>query len=213
MKPIRGSYNIVIAGAWNPSIFNPLWLHKNLLKEGEEAGIAFPINDISLPIQISIPNVKIYPSTQRLEVKPDTETPSSLESAISVTKKIASLLQHTPVNGVGFNFAFVDQEDITSIPSKFYLQDSAAIKADIFKLKQTVIKRSYELDSKQSLNIAILYDKNSVQIEFNYHYDISDMSEVTTVLDEKSASERLSQTIEFLKTVYDIDVDDNNQGL
>jgi len=210
MKPIKGSYNIVIAGAWNPSIFNPLWLNKNLLKDGQEAEIAFPIHDISLPVQISIPDVKIYPATKLLEVKPDTESSPSLENAISVTKSIASLLQHTPVHGIGFNFAFVDEDDFASIPSKFDLQDNAAIKADIFKLRQTTIKRSYELDSKQSLNIAILYDKNSVQIKFNYHYDISDMSEVTTVLDEKTASERLSQAIDFLKTVYDVDIEDNN---
>lgn len=208
MEPIKGSYNIVIAGAWNPSIFNPLWLSKNLLEKEEEAGIAFPINDISLPIQISIPNVKIYPSAQRLEVKPDTENSFGLENSISVTKKIALLLQHTPVNGIGFNFSFADHEDITSIPSKFDLQDSAKIKADIFKLKQTAIKRCYELSGKQKvLNLSIIYDKNSVQIMFNYHYEVSDMSEIIAILDEITPSERLSQVTEFIKNVYEIEIE------
>lgn len=207
MKPIKGSYSIVIVGAWNPNIFNPSWLQKNLLKEGEEAEFAYPINDIYLPVQISIPDVKIYPSAQRLEIRLNNENSSNLENAIEVAKKIATLLQHTPVNGVGFNFSFVELEDIACIPSKFDLQDNAEIDSTKFKLKQTIIKRSYELDSKQSLNLAIIYNNNSVHVELNYHYDISDMCEAITILEKEVTSEKLAQATDFLRDVYKIEID------
>ncbi|MDT4289563.1 hypothetical protein RO575_08330 [Methylomonas sp. MO1] len=210
MRPVKGSYNIVIVGAWNPSIFNPQWINKNLLTEGEEATIAFPLNDTSLPVQISIPNIKLYPSAQRLEIKPDNENSSGLEFAIDIGKKIATLLEHTPVSGIGFNFSFEDTDDIDTISSKFDLLDSTAIDANTYKLKQTIVQRIYELDSRQILNLSISYNMNSIRADFNFHFDVSNLSDVISILDEKTAIQRIAQATDFIKNVYEIDLDENN---
>jgi hypothetical protein len=207
MTPTKGSFNIVIAGAWNPSIFNPNWLAKNILPQGEEAQIAYPINDISLPFQVSLPNVKLYPSTIRLEVKANNETLDGMDSVNSTSKKILDLLAHTPVNGIGFNYGFESKDDVTDITRKFDLQDSASIDSEIYILKRTVVQRTYDIEESR-LNMTVSYDKDIVRLEFNYHYEINDTSEAIRIIESETSNDRLSKVKKFITDVYDIDVNE-----
>lgn len=207
MIPTKGSFNIVIAGAWNPSIFNPNWLVKNILPQGEEAQIAYPIHDISLPFQVSLPNVKLYPSTIRLEVKANNETLDGMNSINSTSKKILELLAHTPANGIGFNYGFESKDDLTDITSKFDLQDSASIDSEIYILKRTVVQRTYDIEGSR-LNMTVSYDKDIVRLEFNYHYEINDTSEAIEILDSETSNDRLSNVKKFINDVYDVDINE-----
>lgn len=198
MKPKKDSFSIVINGAWNPSIFNPIWLHKHFSGGSEQQiEIAYPLNDPSLPIRVLFNGIIIYASTRRLEIRPKKENIEGMNIALENAKKIVSLLEHTPIGAIGINFGFSEEENSYLITSKINLLDNAFINADEYKLIKTTVSRNFKTEYNWILNLVVSYDMNSVSIDVNFHKEINESDNILEILN-KTLIEVLFEKIKLI---------------
>jgi len=117
--------NIVITGAFNPSIIQPAWLISTGIvsppSDDEEVSIEMPVVSPSLVFRFEIGQVKWTVATDRLILEPKNGKPVQT-LAISVLKK----LFHTPLTAVGTNVESV-------IPREVWKSDKPVISAKINK--------------------------------------------------------------------------------
>lgn len=206
MIPKKDGFSIVINGAWNPNIFNPVWIHKHLVEGEQQVEIAYPLNDNTLPIQVSLPEMRIYPSVNRLEIRPREESVYGMNAALSVARKITGLLIHTPVSAFGINFGFEENDDIHLLTSKIQLLDNASIDSDKYKLTKTAIQRNFKIKDSEYMNLSVVYEADSAIISVNFHHEINEMDVVIKVLNKISIERYFQDVQSIIKSAYDLDV-------
>lgn len=93
--------SVVVVGALNPAIVEPVWLIENKI-------VATPPQDAPIPmmqspgrIEFEIEGFHWAVDRMRLTIQSDTE-----RSPAAVVKKLFSELKHTPVRAIGHNFHF-----------------------------------------------------------------------------------------------------------
>ncbi len=206
MIPKKDGFSIVINGAWNPNIFNPVWIHKHLVDGEQQVEIAYPLSDNTLPIQVSLPEVRIYPSVNRLEIKPREESVNGMNAALSVARKITGLLIHTPVSAFGVNFGFEENDDIHLLTSKIQLLDNASIDSDKYKLINTAIQRNFKVKDSEYMNLSVVYDADSAIISVNFHQEINEMDMVIKALSQISIERYFQDAQSIIRSSYNLDV-------
>ena len=115
--------NIVVTGAFNPSIIQPAWLISTGIvsppSDDEEVSIEMPVVSPSLIFRFEIGEAKWTVATDRLILEPKNGKPiQSLASAV------LEKLSHTPLTAVGTNVESV-------IPKKVWKSDKPVIYAKI----------------------------------------------------------------------------------
>ena len=172
MTPIEGTFSIVIAGGWNPSIFNPNWV-KHHIYEDENVSMSLPLNDPTQPVRIESSTSYIFPSLNRLEIRPVEQKLENMDELQDQAIKILSTLEHTPVSAIGVNFSFLTEDPNPELLSVFSLDDSSLIDSNKYSLQGTEIKRTFRLEESQIiLNLTLQSRPNGTAIAFNFHYDI-----------------------------------------
>ena len=202
------TFNIVTIGAWNPAIFSPEWAKKNLASDpSKDVILAIPMQ-MTLPARLTVDDVNIYPSTTALMIDCVEYSPQSKASCSDKLAKIASLLEHTPVNGVGVNFRFaIEIGESPELMDLFSLNDASKIKADEFRITSSSIKRSFILQDSTSLNLSIESIADKFICEFNFHSDISCLPQIKEMTSSEKIDNNHKKAVEFMQTVYSIEIE------
>jgi hypothetical protein len=200
------TFNIVTIGSWNPAIFSPEWAKNNLAIDKEKDVILAIPMQMSLPPRLSVDEVNIYPSTMSLMIDCIEYGKQSRDACSQKVERISSLLEHTPVSGVGVNFRFAfDISEASTLIELFSFNDASKINSNIYRLSSSSVRRSFLLDDSM-LNLSIESNVDKFICEFNFHSDIRQLSEVIVKTSIDRIESYHSQAVEFMNTVYDIDL-------
>lgn len=206
MKP-RNSYNaLVIVGAWNVPIFTPEWMNRYVYTQPKDLIVEYPQIPIQASLKFTCDNVGIYVADNRLffsAEKTDVNTFNTIgENALAICRSLI----HTPVQSFGINHVFECSFDEIKDKDIFTFKDDEKYENCGYDVESVQVNRTIKFQN-HILNIIWRKVGDTVTIEFNNDYRISDIQQFITLFEDRIIEERKNNAIEFLKKVYDIDVD------
>ena len=202
MQPIPESFSIVIPGGWNPRIFSHEWIAKNLCLKEDSAEIqtSLPVGPMSLssPIRIEFDGLFLYPSSDHIKITPKDATLEGIKNAYSLCDKILTLLPHTPIVGLGVNFAF----NIEAPEETVTVSDSNELET-VYNVIGTEVSRSLQYNENVLLNFKISLNKNNSILNFNFHHDIQSIESLSSTLNGNQIDEYYTAALNLIGTIYE----------
>jgi len=204
------AFNVILVGAWNPSIFLPEWAKEHLADDkNRDVVLAIPMQFGNAPSRLTIDAVNLYPSTGALMMDCVEYNDASIDAGARKLTQVAQLLPHTPVNAVGVNFRFWgDLNDSDLLAGLFTFGDAGRVDSSRYGLTGALVKRAFRVSDKTTLHLSMDSSAAGLRVEFNFHSDVRRLAEA---VDRASAGEiraARDQSIQFLHDVYGIDLDE-----
>lgn len=191
-------WNVVIAGNWNVSIFNPDWVSRHLFG-GHEVQVELRLAPEFSP-RYSGDGIQVLFDGNRLLVHPQQTDQNALNMAEQKAILILELLPHTPVIAVGINFRYVETEPSPGLEATFHFDDNDRMTDAGFELVSTEILRQLRHDGRL-LNLKLSQSEGSAIFNFNYHTQVNDTTEAINAI--RGHVLELEQTsVGILNTVY-----------
>lgn len=217
MKIKIDKWNIVLAGSWNPAIFTPNWMAKNLFNESFEP--EKPDLDVECEIPVlpsigtpifTIKDLKLHVDEKKITITSQLSTDDILKLAENIVHRILSILPHTPFTAFGINFLFFDENPNSKIYDIFEIEDRNRIAEFAGPVKKICILRSIELEYC-TLNLSVVQEAGKITYDFNFHFENSD-----TVASSEKIINQLAKcrdtTFGILTQVYNLNEEINDDN-
>lgn len=204
MKVIQDSWNIVLAGNWNVSIFSPNWLSKNLF-HSDSITLEFPLVP-GLPPRFTAEGVILLPSPERVIFAPRTLTDEFLTKTEEMACELLNLLQHTPISAVGVNFGFLEKDPTPELLDHFIDKDAALLADAGFEILEHTFTRKL-LYQGQQINLSTKIESNEIKVDLNFHTDVQSAEQARNSLKAVVLKHR-STAFQLLQDVYNLTLED-----
>lgn len=203
MKIKNESLSLIIVGNWNRNIFTPEWVSKNIY-DTDQVQVEFPFNVIG-PMRFEHQKIRLIPASNRLLFVALDDSVETLERMESMASKIGGLLPHTPVTAFGMNFGFSETiGNNISLLSIFSISDNEKLGEFGAEIKTCQIARKIIIDGN-TLNFSISKDTVDFVFDFNFHFDIKQLSDISTILTGKKINQFKDLASSILKNAYDLE--------
>jgi hypothetical protein len=193
---------IVLAGAWNPAIFEPAWIARHVF--GMPGGVEFTVNaaqmiaDGEAKLAIYIGDVGFSVSPTRLEIFAAQVGAAAFSAVESATAKIVELLPHTPISAYGINFRFIEELPSPDLLKQIRCHDELEKRFEV--AKETIIS-TINLEPKVQLNLQRQKEGSSLFFNFNFHYSGVQIDNFTgSIRGEVQA--RLGEALSIMRDIY-----------
>ncbi len=180
--------NLVIVGAWNVSIVNPLWLYDqfpNILKNPTKCKAFIKMVPTTV-YQYIFDDATLELSSSKITLIPKSDNQKALQFVLKLGLSIYERLPHTPVIAVGHNFNYkVGKKEALSILK--ILEDRKAevllnsINSENVIEKET--KYSFAFSDYQ-LSISLIDKNDIISVSMNYHYPIESQPNVEKAIND-----------------------------
>lgn len=209
MKAVAERWNIIAVGKWNPHIFTPNWVARNsYFKQSEETIQVEVLISPEINLKFNSDNIILTPKLDRLIVGIEKEEDEILQNAENIMKHTLTLLNHTPVVGLGINFYFIEAEPDKYLLDLFDLKDKYYIAKQEKNLLKSRIFRSLDYEP-WVLNLTIEFDGNAITTTINFHSDVNNASEAADKLN-KSFIDLKNKGLYLLENVYGLTWKEND---
>ncbi len=196
-------YNtIVIVGNWNNSIFNPQWVSKYLLIEGE-VQVEIPIN-INGSYRFTTDNLRLFILDGKLNITILIQEPAIYDLISELVINIANYLPHTPVSAFGVNFQFTT-ENSDELNSLFTFSDSDNLNQK-FIIHNENLSRNIKYEDN-SINLNINKNIDNFLIDINFHFEINDLTAFKSKFNNNSLVEFKEISLKLLKELYNLEIE------
>ena len=213
MIPKKEGFNLVMLGSWNPSVFNEDWILQNLIEDkSTPLTIAFPLDDPTAARKITFDGIDLFPGRKQVLLSPKDTTLEGLQKCSKVLLKIITLLAHTPVRQFGVNFNFIEDNNFSKIDSVFNFSDKTEIEKGELKLEESRVARKFLLPEGHSLNLTLADLNSVVEIGFNFHYEINDLSKYIELFSGSYLSDQHETALDVCKNYYGIELEEDDQN-
>lgn len=193
---------LVLAGAWNPAIFEPAWIVRHVfgMPPGVEVtmNVAQMIDEGEPKLVIYIKNVGFSVSPTRLQVFAVDAGQSAFDAIESVTAKIVELLPHTPITAFGINFRFVEGVPSPGLLKKIRGHDELEKR---FEVTKESIASSINLEPKVQLNLHRQKDGSSLMFNFNFHHSGVELDSISQSI-RGQIQVRLGEAMSIMEDIY-----------
>ncbi len=202
-------WNIVLAGFWNRMIFTPEWVGSRLFDRNAQIETVVALRPV-LPIVYRDNQIAIEISAVRIVCRArDLDNEAALRRSGAVAQEILKSLPETPIQGVGINFAFRDAASFGSLLDLFKFPDSARFAEAGWETGETKIVRQLSHDCV-TLNLALTYDKDGVDIECNFHTDADDNQTAVAAVAPDRILQLRDKAIAMLDELYNLQLEEDN---
>lgn len=155
-------------GNWNPKIFTPIWIKKNLTEPESIETLDFLFDPQEIEIGYDIQGIKIFPKPSELAITIEGKDDINSDKIMLCNKiliKILQLLPQTPIKAIGFNINYaIGVEQNTKITDWYKKQTQ---NYEDLSLNQVIVNRDF---GKYILNIVVNSEADKYKINFNYHF-------------------------------------------
>lgn len=167
LNPQPDKWTIVLVGQWNPRIFSPEWVGRNLL-DGESVVVELVAAPTVHLLRFATDDLLIAPSNDRLVIGVKRINEATLNRAEEVAKRALRKLHHTPVTAIGVNLGYIDADpDDVGL---FELNDISGLSGIGAQLIQTEVVRKVSIDD-QVINIKHVLGGGGRELNLNFHHD------------------------------------------
>lgn len=199
---LKNVANLVVVGSWNRDIFTPKWVKDNILI-GTEFEVLFPVNTLNSMKFVILEKYSFAISLNRLEFQLLNNSQEVSTEMLNVAISILRCLIHTPINSFGINFLYKTNERPGLLSS---LQHTNEIKTELnnANIVRTEIVRTYNLDSKQTLNFKVSQEQENVTFDFNFSYNVDNIKMMMDIIDgnDNMINERRIIAKNLIENVY-----------
>jgi hypothetical protein len=199
MKPDIEKWTIVIVGQWDTRFFTPGWVGKELF-DNKEINIEVPLN-FMLPVRFNLEGLVLIPQNDRVIIGIKDSKDEILIKAENLSRKILDSLYYIPVNSLGVNFGFIE-EDPSDLVKLFNLYDTGDLSENSYQVKSTEIKRALQHEVG-ILNMTHIFSEGVLKMHFNFNYGIDSAKSASDLLDGRVIKCR-NFTKDLLSTVYNL---------
>ena len=197
---------LVVVGGWNPAIvLNPKWLKKYIFPAQNQFQFELEFVSSQQPLAcIRVDNLVISLPGNRLCFARKTDDAAQYDVIQDIACKFADFLPHTPVEAYGVNFVF----ETTIGDRSFMNRDTILYKS--LAAKTGNIKEEHSIYSitlaHGTLNLTakerpMVVGGKSLQLEFNFHHEISDLGQLKAGLDETKILEHFVYARDFAQEI------------
>jgi hypothetical protein len=217
MQIVPKETSLVIAGAWNAAILTPNWVLKyGLQKKGEEPVKIF--FSAALGTVFEFPRYELNEFSfvvgpQALILSPPETVPEKLERVEDAAARMLDILKYTPVNGVGHNFEFQDEN-----PSSDDLAVFTAARQDFAEglpcgwvpAASTLTSSFMNASGNVILNIIRIFDAGTVKVKFNFHHPVPSVEKALEILRGETGYERMAKNLQMANNIISSIYEDTN---
>jgi len=114
------------------------------------------------------------------------------------------ILTHTPMIGVGFNFAFFEPKPSEALLDLFNSRDGLALGQAGWETAERRLVRKLTHDERV-LNFSLLLEGHQVSFDFNFHKETPDSASAQIAVAEKHLSLR-DAALSIMKGVYNLEL-------
>ena len=202
MKSSLEGWSLVIAGFWNKMIFQPQWLSKKFF-ENKTVDIELAIGSLSADPRFVVDNIAIQVTDRKLMIWPKDLSNETLGKVETFAKRVLSELPHTPVQAVGINFKFIEQNPVAAHIEIFEVKDVQPISDCSYNIKASSIQQSMTKED-YTLKLSNTYENNTLTLDFNFNKNLSTAEEMNTYLNGK-VPKYMEEAVSLLSKIYVID--------
>jgi len=203
MKSEKEKWTIVIIGLWDPRIFSPGWVGKELF-DGKEVGLEVPIVP-TFPYRFNAESLVLIPQNDRVIIGIKDIKEDNLNKAESLAKKILDSFPQLPISSFGINFGFVENAPEGLVPL-FNLSDIQKLSDNNYKIGSTEIKRKLKFE-QVDLNMTHSFDEGIVRMHLNFHHNSNSTKSASDLLNNLVIKYRdLAQ--DLLRKVYGLTLEE-----
>ena len=209
MKLNYSESSLVIAGGWNPNIINPFWISKNLL--GETDSNAENKENVSIDVQMdqvssvvgsttaaSFREIRITVGGDRLDLSLLHRNDFTLLEKYAL--KICDCLPKTLVKGYGVNLVFTGDRNDENLVNIINVPNSK-------NFDTPLIYEQYNFglvldDIRTNISIGANNEEDRLDLRFNFHFDINDLSEFISGISKNSIHTLKEKATKIISDVY-----------
>jgi hypothetical protein len=207
IRPILPEWTVVVVGQWNPAIFSPDWVARELLHVTViETQLAAGPQITGVRYQSA--TLVVIPQPNQLILGARNDADATLVEMETATQTALRLLSHTPIQGVGVNFGFIETDPTADLIQTFDIRDSGALAENQLPARRTVITREIEWESA-ILNLKMSFAEGQVAFHFNYTYATTSAEEGANLLTGKVIECRNKSNV-ILSTIFELEAEEVN---
>ncbi|OXU14596.1 hypothetical protein [Sedimentisphaera salicampi] len=173
-------WNVIVAGAWNPAIFTPQRVAKNIFGLEEYSNVKVYVSvDGAAPTKIEYNGIIVAASNNALVFSSETNDFNKLVDLLESTIKTLEWLKETPIVAGGFNIRYkLSEENALKIQDSLKCDVDGLFAQQDFEISKTKLTKSLKYESG-FINIAFSDDKNGdFSIEMNFNLSSSDYNDI-----------------------------------
>ena len=179
MTPQVDSWNIVLPGSWNPTIFRPSWI-KGRLTDAENFGVELAFGETVGPARFRFEGIHLRADLLRLILGVEAPLDESLAKIEDIAIRTLHHLPHTPIRGAGVNFGFLEPNPSRELVDLFQFTDTERLADAEFVVRERSLKRNLQFDGDRQLNLTLaLKSDGALDIDVNFHGEASNSEEAT----------------------------------
>lgn len=187
---ITGDCNLIVLGAWNPSIIQPIWLRQQFPELiGKEFLVKY-IGGTKSALQFDFGKIIFTSDNEKLIFTPKNIDDDTLRYISELSISIFKKLEHTPINAAGCNFVYKLDKNESFVFEKGTNREALKKYYESVELREpltSLIKHSFSLTDCQ-LNINYLFATDT-RISYNFHFKLPNSMQ--------SAAEQLKENFDF----------------
>ena len=213
MKLSKPSNALVIVGGWNRHIFTQDWIKRYLFPKEEftiDMLVSQGFNAQFISPRISSKEVEILFQENRLNFNPVENNNENLDRIQELALQLADYLPHTPVTGYGVNFLFTENEVSNDLINLMRPKDLEKIEQFGGSLTSEQYSRHLMLNGR-TLNITIRFEGESVDFDFNFHFNIRDLVAFKAGILETPILKLRQEAVKFIAKVYSLELEGESE--
>jgi len=206
MKLVPSETSLVVAGVWNTAIVTPDWILKYGLQqepsEENRVQVFIPAGSgmlFELP-RFSFSGLLVAARPDALVISPKESSQAKMEEIEFLATNTLTQLTHTPINGIGHNFEFRDENPDPAFLAVFTKaqEDVMDQTPDGWAVASANVVTSLK-DGDRLVNIVRAFDGKQLSVKFNFHHSISTREQAISVLSGTNGYKHLFENYTFAR--------------
>jgi hypothetical protein len=202
MVPELQGWSVALVGHWNPMIFTPSWVIGRLTSS-KQINLEYLLGSPTPAPGLQFDDIRLGFSNGTLVVSPTATEDALVQRVELVAVNVLNELPHTPLSGVGVNFAFLVPAPEGRLAKVFSLSDQGHLADARVVVHNTQIKRRL-LQDDIICNLSMTWtNEDRVRIDLNYHADVANPEAAAKFLEGKVIDYK-NRGLRLLEAVYDV---------